>query len=278
MNQTVCLINQQWQGGMNPDYSFGASLLAQIVPPSSAETIFAPMEEGAESLTSIDGQETLLRQMKATYDLLVEKNLAKVITLGGDCAVSEAPFDYLHGKYPLDLGIIWLDAHPDVSNESNSHHVHEMVLANLMHRGAKDFNQSVVHPFKPSQVLLAGLQVQDLRPKDKLVHQLNLTISTPENLTTASNWIKHQGIKRLAIHWDLDVLAPDDFYSILPAKPGLDLKDFDAAVGTLMLNQVLEFLEEIQKSCEIVGLTLAEHMPWDALRLRSGLRNLEIFS
>ena len=36
------------------------------------------------------------------------------ITIGGSCVVSPASFDYLHGKYE-SVGVIWIDAHPDVS-------------------------------------------------------------------------------------------------------------------------------------------------------------------
>ena len=38
----------------------------------------------------------------------------KIITIGGNCIVSLAPFDYLHGIYK-NVGIIWIDAHPDVT-------------------------------------------------------------------------------------------------------------------------------------------------------------------
>lgn len=36
------------------------------------------------------------------------------ITLEGNCLVSEASFDYLHGKYGDELGIIWFGAQLDI--------------------------------------------------------------------------------------------------------------------------------------------------------------------
>ena len=49
--------------------------------------------------------------------------------------VSQAPFDYLHGKYN-DLGIIWIDAHPDVSTINDGYpNAHAMVLGSLMGHG-----------------------------------------------------------------------------------------------------------------------------------------------
>lgn len=44
----------------------------------------------------------------------------KIITIGGNFIVSQAPFDYLHGIYD-SLGIIWSDAHPDVSTAKDGY-------------------------------------------------------------------------------------------------------------------------------------------------------------
>jgi len=38
----------------------------------------------------------------------------KIITLGGDCAVSLAPFAWLADKYANDVAILWIDGHPDL--------------------------------------------------------------------------------------------------------------------------------------------------------------------
>lgn len=60
----------------------------------------------------------------------------RVITIGGNCIVSLAPFDYLHAIYP-DAGIIWIDAHPDVSLPENGYpNAHAMVLSTLLGDGS----------------------------------------------------------------------------------------------------------------------------------------------
>ncbi len=47
-----------------------------------------------------------------------------------------APFDYLHGIYKK-TGIIWIDAHPDVSTINDGYPMaHAMVLGSLMGGGA----------------------------------------------------------------------------------------------------------------------------------------------
>lgn len=283
--KTIRLIYPQWQGGMNQDYDFGAQMMSHIIPVSNqitTKTILVPIDETAISDTIIDGQTTIIKQMKAVTETLLKLQPDRVITIGGDCAVSQAPFDYLHGRYPKNFGIIWLDAHPDVANQNNSTHVHEMVLANLMHEGASDFNDLTQNPVSPTQVFMAGLQTADLRlGKDDLVTTKNLTVATPEQLMVDSDvlldWLEDNQIEHVAIHFDLDVLTPQDFHNILPAEPALALEDFGAAVGGMTLSATLRLLQDVANAVDLVGLTISEHMPWDAMRLRSGLSKLEIF-
>ena len=45
----------------------------------------------------------------------MKKTATHIIIFWGDCSFFQTPFDYLKGKYGKNLGIIWLDAHPDVS-------------------------------------------------------------------------------------------------------------------------------------------------------------------
>ena len=61
-----------------------------------------------------------------------EEQPDRIITIGGNCIVSLAPFDFLHGKYK-NTGIIWIDAHPDVSTPKDGYpNAHAMVLGSLM--------------------------------------------------------------------------------------------------------------------------------------------------
>ncbi|WP_412989860.1 arginase family protein [Pediococcus siamensis] len=280
--KTVRLILPQWQGGMNPNYVIGAEILAAIVPQSSTtETLKIPVSQTAETHSKVDGEETLLRQMRTTYETLQTKQADRVITLGGDCSISEAPFDYLHGRYPNHFGMIWLDAHPDISSDQNSHHVHEMVVANLLKKGAPKFSHQVANPLTADQVFFAGLQYRDLRAMDQMVNTLKIPYATPEQTRGDHGailaWLKQNEIKHLVIHWDLDVLSPDDYRSILPAEPYLKRDQFGAAIGDLKLKEVIQLLLDLGQITDIVGLSIAEHMPWDAINLRSGLAKLPIF-
>lgn len=224
----------------------------------------------------------LIKQMEETERVLNHKQPNKVIIFGGDCSVTQVPFDYLKSKYADKLGILWLDAHPDVESTKNSSHLHEMVLANLLGQNSSSHITKVKHPFKPNEVMLAGLIEEDLREMDMACKELNLRLAAPAELKVDSRpiltWIEENGIEYLAVHWDLDVLSPNDFRAILTARPYIDLDRFPAAVGRMTLNEVGRILNDVSKKAEIVGLGITEHMPWDAMNLRRVLSDISIFS
>lgn len=280
---TTMMINwPEWQGGMNPDYQMGNRVLNAIVPEVfDAQHVSVPVSTDADEQGGIEGGVQLVAQQKFVREALMKSQPQRVITLGGDCGVSEVPFDYLHGQYPDDFGVIWLDAHPDISTIRDTHHLHEMVVADLLHASDSEFAQQVQNPLRPAQVCFAGLQVAALRPMDQLVKTMGMATATPEQLSQGQpiqDWLTTHGIQHVAVHFDLDVLDPEDFRSILPAKPHFDQAQFGAAIGSMTLDQVMALLTEVSHQADLVGLSIAEHMPWDALNLHRGLNQLPIFN
>ena len=273
----------EWHGGVNPNYVLGSNLLSVIAPQNSKdEEVEIKIDTNfskTDKLEGIDCGEALLNELNETYKILNEKSPSHIIIFGGDCSVSQAPFDYLKGKYGENLGIIWLDAHPDVSGLHQSSHLHELVLANLIGQNPNSKITKVNNPINPKNVIMAGLIEEQLRPMDSICKELNLEIVSPEELSKNSDkileWIEKNNIKYLAVHWDLDVLSPNDFRSIYPAEPYL--KDFPWAIGRMKLSEVSKVLDDVSKKAEIVGLTIAEHMPWDAINLRKTLSEISIF-
>ena len=286
-NKRLRLVYPQWHGGMNPNYVFGSKLLAHIVPPSIAdeETVEIEVDKDFEGpaavFNGVDCGEALLKEMIETKRILDDKKPEQIIVFGGDCSVSQIPFDYLSGKYGDKLGILWLDAHPDVSSPKDSAHLHEMVLADLMGQNPESELTKVHCPVQAERVLLAGLIEERLRPMDMVCKALNIRIASPEQLQKNSEpvlqWIQESGIQYLAVHWDLDVLSPADYRSIYPAEPYTDTDDFPAAVGRLTLAEVGRILNDVSERAEIVGLCIAEHLPWDAINLRKALSEISIF-
>lgn len=286
---TLRLLFPQWQGGMNPDYYFGGELLAHIVPnKNNDETVRIHVNtdfEGAreaEDEGQISQERYLLDELAEAKAILQKKQPDKVIVLGGDCSVSQAPFDYLSGRYGEQLGVLWLDAHPDISTTNETKHYHEIILANIIGYGESALEKQMENPVSKDRVMYAGLIESELRPMDRAAHELHMRIATPEMLQNNSmpilSWIREMGITKLAVHFDLDVLDREDFRSNTCAMPHTTKADYSAAWGALTLAQATRILTDANAEAEIVSLTIAEHMPWDAMNLRRALSRLAIFS
>ena len=232
--KTLRIKYPQWHGGVNPNYILGSNLLSVIAPPNPKdEEVEIPIESNFSKTEKMDGiecGESLLNELNHAYKILNEKSPTHVIVFGGDCSVSQAPFDYLKGKYGENIGIIWFDAHPDVSGPKDSSHLHEYVLADLMGQNPGSKITKVNNPYDPKNVIMAGLIEKDLRPMDMTCKKLNLEICSPEELSKNSEkiikWIEKNNIKYLAVHWDLDVLSPNDFRSIYPGEPYINVNNF----------------------------------------------------
>lgn len=132
-----------------PDNPVHEQVYVNVLPPDGREK---PVSDG------IYAKDEVLGALQDAYRKLDEAQPDRVITVGGNCMVSLAPFDYLHAKYG-ELGIIWIDAHPDVSVPANGYpNAHAMVLGSLL--GLKDapFSAYLRAPaFSAASLLYVGL-------------------------------------------------------------------------------------------------------------------------
>src|ERR1700751_2354717 len=146
----------QWQGGNEPAYRFGAELLAWLAPQASGpvETVSIPEPAAGEGLAvegGVVGRAHLLPQARAARQAIERHDPARIVPLGGDCLVSLAPFAYLSERYGGELGVLWVDAHPDIMTPDDYPHAHAHVLGLLLGRGDREFGGEVKAPVKPSQ-------------------------------------------------------------------------------------------------------------------------------
>jgi len=284
MSNTLRLLIPQWQGGNNPAYSLGARLLAWLAPTDTDTKLIEvpinpyigkklPLEKG------VVAHSTLLQQQRLTRKIIEEHQPEKIIVFGGDCLVSQAPFAYLNDKYDGRLGVLWIDAHPDVSTPTMHKHVHAMVLGNLLGEGESEFAAEVNTPLKPELVMYAGL-LNPSPQEAQIIDRLQLRHAGPNELAESStpvlDWLKEKQIKHLAIHLDLDVLDPQLFRSLLFAQPEGTI--IDAPMGEMTLAQIARLIQDVAKQTDIVGLAFAEHLPWDAINLQNFLAELPIFN
>jgi len=290
---TLRLYYPVWQGGMSPLILESAPMIKMLLPQgNNCETAEVPISKEInkeiESKDGVNEPTILLKQIKAAEQILEIKKPEKIITLGGDCSSSQVPFDYLHGKYGSDVGIIWMDAHPDISTPKQLHNEHTMVLGNLLGDGAEEFAKIVKNKFSYNKVMYAGLVYEGAFDYEKeYITKNKIRYAIPEELKENSNkiisWIKEEGIKYLCIHWDLDVLSPNDFRSIFSAEPvkegeKSEYADFGYAIGKMAFKEAVRMICDVSKEAKLVGLTIAEYKPWDIYYIKNELKKIEIFN
>ncbi|WP_302226012.1 hypothetical protein [Veillonella magna] len=155
-----------------------------------------------------------------------------------------------------------------------------MVWANLMHRGDPVVQTTVAHPFTAEDIVYIGLQPLTKEEVPRMTELgIAYTIQGAELLSNdvIQQWITAHGFTALAVHWDLDVLHPDSFHSLYFNEPGVP-RFTGSSHGMYSLEQVTDTLRAIQDMANIVGVTIAKYLPWDAIRLRQSLGQLSIFS
>lgn len=295
--KTLRLLMPQWQGGYDESpfpaqiYPLGARLLAWLAPASDAALVEVPVEDWAGNKPTTQGtagladaekeggvfyRQQLLRQARAAMDILTAHAPDRVITFGGDCLISQAPFAYLNQRYKGKLGIVWIDAHPDVTTPRDFDHAHAMVLGNLLGEGEALLAGEVPLPLKPAQVVLVG--VDGVLPHERqTIDRLGIVRISSKDIagssTAVTGWIRAQGFERVAIHLDLDVLDPALFRSLLFTNP-LVTEHIEAERGKTTMQDVTRVLKDIAAQVDVVGMSFAEHMPWDALNLKNMLEDL----
>ncbi|MFP3516941.1 arginase family protein [Pseudomonas sp. SIMBA_077] len=282
--KTLRLLFPQWQGGNNAPYFFGAQLLSWLAPaargPVEEVSVVEPDGQPLQVEDGIVARAALLKQLKYAQSLIEKHQPDRMVILGGDCLVDLAPFAYLNELYEGELAVLWVDAHPDVITPKDFQHAHAMVLGNLLGEGDEDFASVVKRPLKPANVMYAGLQ-ETLEVETAIINRLGLRSASPSELADTSEpvlkWLKETGAKHLAIHLDLDVLDPSAFRSLLFANPNAPKGAFDGvAQGKMTIEQVIRLLSDVAKTVDVVGLGVAEHLPWDSLALKNMLAKLPL--
>lgn len=232
--------------------------------------------------SGIIGRTQIVNQLKNAYDIIKKEKPDKIIMFGGDCLVDLAPFSYLSTIYGDSFGILWLDAHPDVMTPKQFANSHAHVLGALMGNGDQDLTKDVETPVPAQRIMIAGIHNPTPYEEEFLANHAIATLS-PEALQADDKpvlqWIKKQNIKHLAIHLDLDVLDIHLFRSLLMAEPGVSPDKYAGiAEGRLTMDDVVKTMSDIDKITEIVGIGIAEHLPWDALNLKNMLSRLPLLN
>lgn len=230
----------------------------------------------------VAGRSALMAQMREMRDVIERHDPERIVVFGGDCLVEQVPFAWLNQRYGGKLGVLWLDAHPDVASPRDRSRAHTMVLGNLLGRGDAAMAAEVPVPLDPAKVMMIGLSA--LMPYEAAeIETLGLRSLTVDQVASSPaeilRWIEAEGISHLAVHFDLDVLDPQLFRSQGFAAPGQVLEGVMAQrTGSMTFAQVLRIIRDVSANCDVVGLGITEHMPWDAMNLQNALAGIPMLS
>ena len=191
------------------------------------------------------------------------------MTLGGECSVSVVPFTYLAGKYPNDVAIVWIDAHPDVNLPHDEYKgYHAMALTACLGMGDEEIIGTLPAKFDVTKALIVGVRSWDEGMQERQ-KELGIKGLSPEEVSDDSSailtWLKTTGASKVVIHFDLDVLDPAEIIAGVGVEP-----------NGMKIKEVVRVINDIAAEYDLIGLTVAEPMPRIAIKIRNMLDQLPL--
>lgn len=288
MSKTIRLIYPQWQGGIishwipelkaedsSRGYYIGAKLLSMLAPQNdNHETLEVPVSldiKNREIKNGIMDYDFIASQTKNALDILSKNNPDKIIVFGGECSVSVIPFTYLNKKYNNDIALIWIDAHPDITLPEDNTYAgyHAMAVSACM--GKIDAINNLPSKISADRILFVGLR--DYEREEIKIRQKEYGIKhfSPEEISKSSEciikWLKECKASKVFIHFDLDVLDPNEIIAAVGVSP-----------NGIKINEVIRVINDIAGEKELVGLTIAEHMPKIEILMKNMMAELPLFN
>lgn len=286
-NNTLRLIYPQWQGGdiakwitevKDPEqasrgYYLGAHLLDFLAPSTGQKTLTVPISTEICNRVVTDGvldRDAIAQQTRAALDILDIEKPDRIVTLGGECSVSVVPFTWLASKYPDDVAVIWIDAHPDITLPGDVYPAyHAMAVTALMGNGDKRILGQLPAKIDPSRILFVGLRDWERDEIKVRQNEYGIKHLTPEETVSGSEkvieWLRNTGASNVAIHFDMDVLDPNEIIAAVGVVP-----------GGMKIAEVVRVINDVAKEKNLVGLTVAEPMPRTAIILKEMLNQLPL--
>ena len=281
--KTIRLLYPDYVSGGLDTYYFGANLMAHILPENNNQPLVKVdvlLPDGKEkSVTDgIYAKDEVISGIEDAVKKIENEKPDRIITIGGNCMVSLAPFDYLHGIYD-NVGIIWIDAHPDVSTTDDGYpNAHAMVLGSLMGYGAEPITNMMKNTkFQPNEILYVGLQgLHEYQEKFLNDMGVNYKVQTEEFVSNDEIKSFVKKFDHILVHFDIDVLDEHFFHSTYFANK--DLVGDGSGGGKMTVKKLSEVLRCITNNCDVVGFTIAEYLPFDEYKLHKMFSSIGIFT
>jgi arginase len=214
-------------------------------------------DTGLELADGIEARQVIPAQ---AFEVIRHHDPARIVTLGGECAVSVAPFSALARRYGDDLAIIWIDSHPDIGTPASQYPgFHAMAVAALTGHGDPKSKSCC----RPSSLPTAW-RWSGCTPVPPTTSPTSTTGgSVPSAPTTCarrpSPWeTGWPGLAARGSHpFDVDTIDSNELVLGLGAEP-----------GGLTTAQVRRIVDDLDAVTDVVGITVAEIIPRQVMHLQ----------
>lgn len=230
----------QWQGsGRHELLPRGAAATAAVCA-RYAPRVDVPLSDATGHAHGVNAWPALFAQFRTAHDLLRRHGPDRVLTAGGDCAADIASIGYLAERHPA-LTVVWIDAHYDANTPatSPSGNLHGMPVSAIMGHAPGPMRELIRSPITGERFFYYGVRVAD---------QGDLDFQREHGLSLLDEAVMAD--RKLHIHFDLDVLDPDEFPHLAYREPGgPSVADAVALVRRLAIAN------------DVVGMTITEFAP-----------------
>ena len=289
-SDTLRLIWPQWQGAgetsvrnLLPElpygearrvYALGTRVLTALLPEHAGPTEIVPVsdEPTGEEVLVTNGMESraqILAGIRDAREAIARHDAPRILTLGGDCAVSVVPFTELAARYGDDLAVVWIDSHPDIGTSHAQYPgYHAMAVSHIIGTGDVEVMEELAAFVSPSRLTLAGLHswTEDGYPN---IATWGLHAFGPADLGDSTEpllrWLEATGCSRVAVHLDVDTVDADE----VRLRLGYDR-------GGLNVTQTNRVIRDLGRAADVVGLTIAEYVPRQVVALTHLLEGLPL--
>lgn len=274
-DRTLRLVWPQWQGAGNGavadlfgevalergrrGYAVGTKVLEAVLPRARGPVAHVVVDNVDEPATEgIESRGVVVESLEAALEALSRNDFDKVLTLGGDCSVSVAPFSTLAAEYGDDLAVVWIDSHPDVGTPDSGYDgFHAMAVAVLTGHGDPEIVEMLPATIPGDRVAIAGVHEWS---DDDYPHLDEWGIASfgPDDLRSSTapllRWLLSTGVSKVAIHVDVDVV-----------DAGEVVLGLGQVRGGLSIAEVRRVVRDVSATAQVVGLTVAEFIPRNVL-------------
>ena len=283
MAKTIRLLYPESVSGGLSTYRLGARLMAAMLPENETQPLVkidvpALGKTGPTITNGIASEAAVLEGIRKARAALEKEAPERVVTVGGNCIVSLASFDHLHALYP-EAGILWIDAHPDVSLPENGYpNAHAMVLATLLGRGTPSLAKELKNPaFGAKDLLYIGLQgLHDYQRKFLDDAGVDYAVQTEAFVSDERILAFLTEHPQVFVHLDIDVLDPAFFHDTYFANP--ELVGDGSGGGRMTIDELGRILRIVSEKVETPAFTIAEYLPFEAERLANVFESLPLFT